>query len=193
MKFRFLIKFMGVMLLIFAFISIPISTPTVIAEVIVDWDLDLDKQISTDEEIWYDNLGDVLVGTEIFYRVVLTNYTFDPLNILLDDSMYGNFTTTVGPAQLIVSGSNGEVITSTVPTISYFEYGPYLALLGFQSNVISGTVSYTGFTSTIPISPTIIDVASYTGISSAVPEPATLLLIGVGLLGLAGLRRKLKK
>lgn len=181
------------MLLIFAFISIPISTPTVIAEVIVDWDLDLDKQISTDEEIWYDNLGDVLVGTEIFYRVVLTNYTFDPLNILLDDSMYGNFTTTVGPAQLIVSGSNGEVITSTVPTISYFEYGPYLALLGFQSNVISGTVSYTGFTSTIPISPTIIDVASYTGISSAVPEPATLLLIGVGLLGLAGLRRKLKK
>jgi len=40
---------------------------------------------------------------------------------------------------------------------------------------------------------TVVASATYTGISSAVPEPATLLLIGSGLLGLAGLRKKLKK
>ncbi len=171
--------------------SVPFSLPTVIADG-VDWDLD--KQISTDQENWYDNLGNVEVGTDISYRVVLTNYTFYPLNILLDDSMYGNFTTTVGPVQLIVSGSNGGVITSTIPVISYFDYGPYPALLGFQSNVVTGTVIFAGFTSTIPINPSsFVDIASYTGISSAIPEPATMILIGSGLLGLAGLRRRLKR
>jgi hypothetical protein len=37
------------------------------------------------------------------------------------------------------------------------------------------------------------EIAAYTGGASAVPEPATMLLLGFGLMGLMGVRRKFKK
>jgi hypothetical protein len=77
-------------------------------------------------------------------------------------------------------------------------FGPYPALPGYNGYVVTGTVSYDGFgmplTSTLPVYPAaIVDACSYTGITSSIPEPATVILIISGLLGVVGLNRRLKR
>lgn len=169
-------KLLGLMMIACALVFIPFNPTGVIA--ITDNNWSLEKEISTDQSQWYEDLGEVIVGTDLFYRITLNNYTGLELNYSLDDNMFGSFTGT------LQSGAGDQ----------FFNYGPFPALLGYHANIVTGTVyPYTpGFTSTI--SPTSITAyASYTGISSAVPEPVTLLLIGFGILGLAGLRKKLKR
>jgi hypothetical protein len=58
-----------------------------------------------------------------------------------------------------------------------------------------GSTMYTGFTGGTGLSSADQQITSWTGVNttSSVPEPATMLLFGLGLMGIAGIKRRFKK
>ncbi len=96
---------------------------------------------------------------------------FYDYGIVYDGQKNGGAGAMPGPIYFTVSNSIiSDFISEEVVALNQKDYI-------FSADIISGTTNYTG----------LIAVPNYT-----IPEPATMLLLGFGLLGLTGFRRKFK-
>ena len=156
--------------------------------------------------------GSAMAIPTVNYTVAGNDVTFDVRN---DLTGFGVYRVGFGPASASVDGSwvlpTGVVWQSTNGS-DWFNVDPYI----YGVDSINGiTITYTDIPDLINYTVLLIGQSEYTGAgltfykqndfgymyyvsgrfatTTSVPEPASLLIFGLGLLGIAGLKKKLNK
>ena len=93
-----------------------------------------------------------------------------------------------------INATFDDQASSNYPTGTvYGTFKPYTPLSVFNGDDLSGTWILALWDSYVPDNGNDVLYWGISGTTEAVPEPSTMLLLGLGLLGVAGVRRKIKK
>lgn len=138
---------------------------------------------------------------DTFFFPVVSPPALDINSAYLEITHVGNLSTWFNPEIWILTANGGYNVGTLSPSGTPVSCSPWFTdHFDLSADVINAVTSGTPWqlaltlADTRPFIPDIlwVDKATFGGDYQAVPEPATMLLLGIGLLGVAGIRRRMR-
>ena len=174
---------------------VPTGNTTVSGKAGANWGFPFSLNLNTSSAASSATLGDVVTSLSIYDGAHHNTVAFDPLAFLLDNAEYGPLGMTsdckttpakCGASQLGFQNSEALSFVNGVPAFDPFydanENNTFV--IAFSATCATGATTCTPGQTLGSVSETVIQG------TGAVPEPGTLALLGVGCVGLLGLRRR---